>query len=901
MVSPCNDTEHPVNCGEGGICAVKDGTTAVCICGEGYHLEVGGSLTECKPDDVVVSPCNDTEHPVDCGTGGVCAVRTSTDATIDNTAICICAEGYHVTTTNLTECVADPFSKCDDPNQDGNKDDKVTCSNHGICAVDPADDSPKCICNPGYHQSATDATICELDENPCDAAGIDCGTNGECVVQPSAVPGEAGTAVCICGPGFKQNASNPAQCMNICDGVDCGPGGSCVVNPDDDTPLCLCGEGYHQNETVVTQCDLDTDYCNDPTHPVTCNGDGTCVNAKDGAVCLCNEGFHATVADPTNCVEDVLPNPCDGVTCNDKGYCLISYPNNAQCVCETGFSNRLPTECIESGADNNGNYMLDIYETASDQGKDCFEDRNSCTNFCDSFMDYKCSTKCTDDTQCTDGYVCRTDGRCAPQVFESVWYAKSANATINFPTLAVFNSETYDCDFNIDWGDGNTSHVTDCNNYVTSHKYNNTAARSYTIKVTGKMAFACIVSIISNTQRCGESNAVYLTEVKSFGPVVLLADAFHNANKLAKVSAVDIPIIGDDEHSMKSMFEVASIFKDQAGMLNKWDTSGVTDMSSAFAQATTFNSAINHWDTSSVTNMNNMFNSATVFNQELNDWDTSSVMNMKRMFYSAPSFDQPLNNWNTSKVKDMSEMFMGAEAFNQNINDWDTSSVTDMSNMFMGTVFNQPLSNWDTHNVTNMSGMFWGAKAFNQPLTTNGNKWNTSNVTDMSLMFAITEAFDQDINSWDTSSVTNMQGMFMNALVFNHSLSNWDTHNVTDMRIMFYGAKAFNQPLTTNGNKWNVSNVTTMLRMFKGAVLFDQDLNSWDTSSVTDMQEMFKDAAEFHHSLENWKVTQVTSYSDMFLNTIITKSQWQTMKANTSSGWADKDFSQLGLPASHNE
>ena len=994
-VSPCNDTEHPVDCGTDGVCAVKDDTTAVCICGEGFHLEVGGSLTECKPDVVAVSPCNDTEHPVDCNAGGicavkddttpvcicgegyhlevggslteckedvvvippcngvdcgtngicavkddtipvcicgegfhletgslteckpdevvvspcaaegiscgngVCAVRTSTDTAIDNTAICICEEGYHVTTTNLTECVADPFSKCDDPNQDGNKADKVTCSNAGICAIDPTDNNPKCICNPGYHQSATDATICEADENPC--TGVDCGTNGECVVEPSTVPGEAGTAVCLCGPGYKQNDTNHAQCDNICDGIDCNAGGSCAVNPVDNTPICLCGEGYHQNDTVVTQCDLDTDWC--AKDSVDCGGYGTCMNAKDKAVCICNDGYHATVEEPTNCIETVLPNPCDGVTCNDKGYCLISYPNNAQCVCETGFSNRLPTECIESGADNNSNYMLDIYETASDQGTDCLENRNGCSDFCDSFMGYKCSTKCTEDSQCTTGYVCRTDGRCAPEAFETVWYAKTANATINLPTLSVYNTETnsYDCDFNINWGDGKSDHVTNCSNYMTSHTYSNTSERSYNIKVTGKMAFTCENTVLNNGSLCQATNQVYLTEVKSFGQVVLLDNAFNHANQLTKVSSIDIPIIGDEYHSMQGMFNSTSQFKDPDEMLNKWDTSGVTIMSSAFSNTSAFNSPINHWDTSSVIDMHFMFSNAKEFNQPLNDWDTSNVTNMSQMFTQASKFNQPLDNWNTSKVTDMNRMFFMAIDFDQPLNNWNTSKVENMSYMFAWSAFNQSISNWDTSRVTNMSRMFYNCVAFNQPLTKNGNKWNTSNVTDMSGMFMTASSFDQDLNSWDTSSVTNMSGMFNTAEVFNHSISNWDTHNVTDMSMMFRNAKAFNQPLTTSDNKWNTSNVTTMSQMFNGAELFDQDLNSWNTSNVTDMNEMFSGASEFHHSLENWIVTQVSSYTNMFLNTAMTRGLWQTMKANTTSGWADKDFSKLGLPATYNE
>ena len=43
-------------------------------------------------------------------------------------------------------------------------------------------------------------------------------------------------------------------------------------------------------------------------------------------------------------------------------------------------------------------------------------------------------------------------------------------------------------------------------------------------------------------------------------------------------------------------------------------TSGITDMSSMFVSATTFNGDIGSWDTSEVTNMWSMFRNASTFN-----------------------------------------------------------------------------------------------------------------------------------------------------------------------------------------------------------------------------------------------------------------------------------------------
>ena len=53
-------------------------------------------------------------------------------------------------------------------------------------------------------------------------------------------------------------------------------------------------------------------------------------------------------------------------------------------------------------------------------------------------------------------------------------------------------------------------------------------------------------------------------------------------------------------------------------------------------------------DVSNVSNMSSMFSGAVSFNQPLN-WDVSNVTNMRCMFYVWKSFNQPLN-WNVNNV-----------------------------------------------------------------------------------------------------------------------------------------------------------------------------------------------------------------------------------------------------------
>ena len=82
---------------------------------------------------------------------------------------------------------------------------------------------------------------------------------------------------------------------------------------------------------------------------------------------------------------------------------------------------------------------------------------------------------------------------------------------------------------------------------------------------------------------------------------------------------------------------VCPIYGDGSGYgdMENWDTSNVTDMSSAFAGASIgFNADISGWNTANVTNMNSMFYNATAFNQNIGSWTTSGVTDMRYMSVS---------------------------------------------------------------------------------------------------------------------------------------------------------------------------------------------------------------------------------------------------------------------------
>lgn len=193
--------------------------------------------------------------------------------------------------------------------------------------------------------------------------------------------------------------------------------------------------------------------------------------------------------------------------------------------------------------------------------------------------------------------------------------------------------------------------------------------------------------------------------------------------------------------------------------------------------------------------------------------NTSNITDMSSMFYRAYSFDWDITKWDTSNVINMEWMFQHSHTFNQDIWFWKTSNVTNMKNMFRDArVFNQDISQWDTSSVISIVNMFSGAESFNQPI----GSWDTSNITNMMWVFSSAKNFNKDISNWDTSSVENMRGLFFEANSFNQEIWDWNISNVKDMENMFYWAKSFNHDLSM----WNTSQTIKYLN-------FDTWADSW--------------------------------------------------------------------------
>lgn len=286
------------------------------------------------------------------------------------------------------------------------------------------------------------------------------------------------------------------------------------------------------------------------------------------------------------------------------------------------------------------------------------------------------------------------------------------------------------------------------------------------------------------------------------------------------------------------------------GNISNWDTSGVTDMSKLFLDASEFNDPIGSWDVSNVRTMHAMFDNAIEYNQPLENWNTALVEDMSEMFSatSPTKFNQPIGSWNVSNVRTMNSMFFNAACFNQNINEWNISRVENLKGIFShATSFNQPLDNWDTSSVNNMMQTFSNAKSFNQPLA----KWDVSKVENFYRMFGGAVVFNQPLADWNTSSAKNMHSMFQGAFAFNQPIGSWNVSRVESFQQMFERAHQFNQPI----DSWDVSNGTNFYRMFEYALAFNSPLNSWDVSKGESFDYMFYKASSFNQLMDKWKIT----------------------------------------------
>ena len=86
---------------------------------------------------------------------------------------------------------------------------------------------------------------------------------------------------------------------------------------------------------------------------MSCAGGGTCFEEGGLAWCNCPTGFHPS---GTTCVADNETIPCDGVTCNDHGWCHLRPSSTPMCECFPGYhvSTTSPLVCVPDAVEPDG-------------------------------------------------------------------------------------------------------------------------------------------------------------------------------------------------------------------------------------------------------------------------------------------------------------------------------------------------------------------------------------------------------------------------------------------------------------------------------------------------------------------------------------------------------------------
>ena len=641
---------------------------------------------------------------------------------------------------------------------------------------------------------------------------------------------------------------------DICNGVDCN---QCLSEIKDNCTAgdFRCSEGhlevcqiidFEHNYTRWRESDICDDNCESCLNIFKSGCATGQLLCKEQSIFECktssSEGVVNTVKKSNQCLE-----PCaKGCSDDDCIKCLNEHNIPAQECGSNSYFDYQTATCLDM--DGNHNHMHDQYEVVKNTPcrihSDCDSSYRSGDGFCDSFINYQCSTRCVSDDQCLNGYICRPDGRCAPDTFETIWNVPNK---MNDMSITIY---ARDCDIEeIDWGDGTKDiKISICNdeNKPITHTYNRNG--KFNVKIKGKIKLWS-AHPLSETFDTQEKPEIYsLMEVVSFGPVGLGPHCFAGT-EIDKLSKVDIP-----DASLIEDLSYAFSYTDFNGEILYWDMSNVKNIKGMFFKSS-FNQDVYKWDTSKITNMSSLFYFNPNFNRSLNGWDTSKVETMRRMFGFATNFNSDISKLDTTNVVTMSEMFIHASSFNQAVNTqtimghkyWDTSNVTDMSYMFAdASVFDKSISGWNTSKVTNMEAMFQRAKAFNQNINTDtdNNTWNTSNVTLMRYMFEEAESFNQPLSNWKTDKVTNMYRMFKKAGKFNQNITSWNTNNVKFMHEMFYGATIFNQNLS----KWKTPKVVALQHIFDNSS-FSYDISGWDVSKIP-----CDTTGSFYHMFSNSKL-----------------------------------------------
>lgn len=262
-----------------------------------------------------------------------------------------------------------------------------------------------------------------------------------------------------------------------------------------------------------------------------------------------------------------------------------------------------------------------------------------------------------------DGWTI-TDG--GPRSFISIWdTTKTSIGSSNSDqiTLPLIATGTYD--FLVEWGDGNTDHITAYDDVAITHTYS--SAETYEVHISGQ---------IEGWQFANGGDKLKITDISQWGNL----------------------IVGTDEGGYFDRCENLSV--SATDVLN---VSNVTDMNHMFYK-TDFNQDIQNWNTINVTNMQNMLRD-TPFNQDISNLNTTNVDNMSGMLHGS-SINYSLSDLNTTNVDDIQYMLYNCGDMSSvnlgTVKNWTITALTDAgwfldncANSMSTADYDELLVNWE--------------------------------------------------------------------------------------------------------------------------------------------------------------------------------------------------------------
>jgi gliding motility-associated-like protein len=348
--------------------------------------------------------------------------------------------------------------------------------------------------------------------------------------------------------------------------------------------------------------------------------------------------------------------------------------------------------------------------------------------------------------------------------------------------------------------------------------------------------------------------------------------------------------------------------KDDILTVEQWGSGIWTSMGNAFSGCTNLTvPAIDIPNLIAVTDMTSMFDGAASFNSDIGTWDVSTVVDFTNMFQNASSFDQSLGSWDISNATALNGMLSNTSLslgnYDATLIGWESLSVVP-STINLGADGLVYCAAETAHNsltgtygwtITD-AGLGCSAVAF---ITT----WQTDNPGDsgpnqISIPTNSGETYNYDIYWEEVGNPTNngtepagqtgdytitfpsagqyrveisgdFPRIYFNAASFNPNkdseklltVEQWGDVTWTSMEAAFSGC--INLQITASDAP-NLFGVTSLRRMFYEAISLNADINHWDVSSITDMSELFRDAEVFNQPLGNWDVSNVTNMFRMF-------------------------------------